>query len=384
MAALKTKIKSKKALPKTKVKTTVKKTPAKKIVKIVKKIQSKVKTKIKLKPIGLTRYKQNPILAPRDYDWETKASFNPTAFLGTDKIHIIYRAIGEDDSSALGYAATVDGSKITERPPYYIYRRFNPSLIDFKKEPINYMSGGGWNGGCEDPRVTRIGDMVYLIYTAFDGWGSVRLALTSIPLKDFEEKHFNWKTPVLISQPNEVNKNWALFPEKINGKFALLHSISPDILIDYFTDLNELDGNKFIDSIHSWSAEWNKREPGIRGIGPAPIKTTAGWLILYHKMEQRDPDRYKLWAMLLDLKDPTKVLYKSPSAILEPDEWYENEGYKWGVVYSCGAVVKDGTLFVYYGGADKVACVATIELDELLEDLKKHKVAKLKKAKLAI
>ena len=73
--------------------------------------------------------------------------------------------------------------------------------------------------------------------------------------------------------------------------------------------------------------------------------------------------------MILDSKDPTKVLYRSNQPILEPDESYENEGYKSGVVYSCGAVIKDGRLFVYYGGADKVSCVATTNLDKFLKEL---------------
>ena len=70
------------------------------------------------------------------------------------------------------------------------------------------------------------------MYTAFDGWGSVRIALTSIGLTDFLKKDWQWKKPTLISPPGEIHKNWVLFPEKINGKFAILHSISPDILID--------------------------------------------------------------------------------------------------------------------------------------------------------
>ena len=98
---------------------------------------------------------------------------------------------------------------------------------------------------------------------------------------------------------------------------------------------------------------------------------------MYHKKEHYDSHRYKLWAMILDLKDPTKILFNSNQPILEPDEWYENEGYKSGVVYSCGAIVKDGQLFVYYGGADKVSCVATADLNKFLKELTLHKAPKL-------
>ncbi|KKR73430.1 MAG: hypothetical protein UU17_C0036G0008, partial [Candidatus Nomurabacteria bacterium GW2011_GWA1_40_8] len=218
--------------------------------------------------------------------------------------------------------------------------------------------------------------------TAFDGWGSVRMALTSISLDDFVSKHFDWKRPVLISPPHQIHKNWVLFPEKINGKYAVLHSISPKIMIDYFKSLDELDGNNFIYSVHQASPLWQTRDRLVRGVGPSPLKTPYGWLVLYHKMDKHENHRYKLWAMILDAKDPTKILYNSHQAILEPDEWYENEGYKGGVVYSCGAVVKDGQLFVYYGGADKVSCVATTNLDKFLEELIHSKMSSLKNKKM--
>jgi len=97
-------------------------------------------------------------------------------------------------------------------------------------------------------------------------------------------------------------------------------------------------------------------------------------------MDHNNPDRYRMGAILLNLKDPTKILYRSKNPILEPEEDYENNGHKWGVIYSCGAVVKNGELFVYYGGADKFVCVASINLKELIDDLKKDKDIKLIKS----
>jgi len=207
------------------------------------------------------------------------------------------------------------------------------------------------------------------------------MALTSISLDDFISRRWNWKEPVLISPPGQIHKNWVLFPEKIKGKYAILHAISPKIMIDYFDSLDELDGKNFIYSVHQSSALWGTRDKLIRGVGPSPIKTKYGWLVLYHKMEKHDTNRYKLWAMILDAKDPTKILYDSNQPILEPDVWYENEGYKSGVVYSCGAVIKDGELFVYYGGADKVSCVATTNLDKFLKELMRSGASKLKPAR---
>jgi beta-1,2-mannobiose phosphorylase / 1,2-beta-oligomannan phosphorylase len=171
-----------------------------------------------------------------------------------------------------------------------------------------------------------------------------------------------------------------LFPEKINGKFAILHSFAPEILIDYFDSLDELDGTRFIKSNNTRPVDSSRTwDSWFRGVGPSPIKTDLGWLIIYQAMDHRNPDRYRIGALILDINDPTKILYRCVAPILEPEEYYENNGWKWGVVYSCGAVVKNGTLFVYYGGADKVIGVATIKLAELLLDLKKHKAVKLKK-----
>ncbi len=351
--------------------------------KIVKKISTKKKTVKKVTKKVLVKLKKslhNPIIGPRLYAWESKATFNPTAFLANGRVSLIYRAIGDTDSSVLGYAGSADGYHIDERLPHAVFERLNNFSRDsFSSSPINYISGGGWNGGCEDPRTTLLDNTVYMLYTAFDGWGSLRIALTSIKLDDFEKKRWKWKNPVLISPVNEIHKNWVLFPEKIKGKFAILHSISPNIMIDYFDSLDELNGNKFIHSIHNRDALWASSNKFVRGAGPAPIKTKDGWLVLYHAIEKNDSNKYKLFAMILDAKNPTKVLYDSKYPVLEPETWYENEGYKGGVVYSCGAVVKDETLFVYYGAADKVVGVATIKIAELLEDLKKHKAMKLKK-----
>ena len=85
-------------------------------------------------------------------------------------------------------------------------------------------------------------------------------------------------------------------------------------------------------------------------------------------MDKNDPGRYKLGAMLLDLKDPTRVLYRSTYPILEPDEWYENN-WKPGIIYVSGAVIKNGTIFLYYGGGDKHIGVATVKLDDFISKL---------------
>ena len=86
--------------------------------------------------------------------------------------------------------------------------------------------------------------------------------------------------------------------------------------------------------------------------------------------------------MLLDLNNPTKILYRSREPILVPDQRYENEGFKSGVVYASGAIIKDDQLYVYYGGADSVICVATAPLEEFLQSLMKGRAPQLKKMSL--
>lgn len=352
------------------------------------KVKSKAKPKAKKKssPLELKRSKKNPIIMPESGKyWESKAAFNPSAIIHDGKVHVVYRAIGDSDISVLGYAKSEDGFSFDKNSKALAYWSKQGPIIYIADPRILYSSGGGWGGGCEDPRLTLLGDRVYMLYTLFDGWGSLRIALTSVNLQDFINKRFNWKEPVLISPPGEIHKNWVLFPEKIDGpttsgasKYAILHSISPKILVEYLDSMEELDGTKFIKSVHQGDPRWQLREKGMRGVGGAPVKTKDGWLVLYH----RDEDgKYKIFAMLLDLKDPTKVLYRSQEPILEPEEWYENEGYKSGVVYSCGAVVKNDMLVVYYGGADKVSCVATADLNLFLKELIRTGAPKLKSKK---
>ncbi len=320
----------------------------------------------------LDRYHGNPILGPRkENDWEAGEVFNPAAFLSDDgQVHILYRAIGRNGLSTVGYANSRDGFSIHERLDMPIYVS-SATLDDVKvsriqeKCSVPYASGGGW-GGSEDPKITRVEDTLYMTYTAFDGFNFPRVALTKIALDDFLSRKWNWSRPVLISPPGEIHKNWTIFPEKIHGKFAVLHSISPEVRIDYFDTL-DFDGNTFIKSEHSKTPLQGRWELLVRGVGPSPIKTKEGWLVLYHATT-RDCG-YKLGAMLLDKKDPTKVIARSKAPILEPTVWYENEGSKPRIVYSCGAVVKDETLFVYYGGADTVTCVATVPLPRLLRAL---------------
>ena len=159
----------------------------KKIIKKLSLKRSSKKKKVEKKSTKtLERFVGNPVIFPASGKyWESKATFNPTAFEHDGKVHVIYRAISAGDLSTLCYALSKDGYYMTDRnfKPIFIHSNLCPRT----SEPIFYNSGGGWNGGAEDPRVTKIGDRIYMLYTAFDGWGSVRIGLSSISLEDFSE-----------------------------------------------------------------------------------------------------------------------------------------------------------------------------------------------------
>lgn len=331
--------------------------------------------------LSLVRSLRNPILRPGRSPWTAEAVMNPAAIVLGNRTHLIYRAIGIDGVSRLGYASSHDGIVFDKRLPYPVYVAQKPRSLPGhvqKYSPVLYPSGGSW-GGCEDPRMVVIEGRVYVTFNMFDGWDFIRVAAISIAEDDFiKEQFWKWDGPHLLSRPGELHKNWVLFPEKINGKYAILHSIAPEVDVAYRDSVEDIGITEPF--VKSWvgSRDGLPEREGVwdsfvRGAGPPPLRTDRGWLLLYHAIDSRDPGRYKLGAMLLDINDPTKVLYRSATPILAPDENYENHG-KPGIVYACGAVIRpsnglgagDKTLFIYYGGADKVVCVATTPLNPFL------------------
>lgn len=339
--------------------------------------------KIKNVSLNLKKVDHNPILSPKnDNNWEAFNTFNPAALYEDGKVHLLYRAQGYDYISVIGYASSSDGYTIDQR---HIEPAYIPSEDFEYRGPVKpthishmYVSGGGY-GGAEDPRLTRIDDRVYMTYVAFDGYNPPRVALTSILLDDFLNHRWLWERPVIISPPGVVDKNAVIFPEKINGKYVIMHRIYPDILIDFVDTLN-FDGTWWLKGEHKISPRPNMWDSRKIGAGAPPIKTKDGWLLIYQSVGNQDPGKYKIGAMLLDLKDPTKVLHRANAPILEPDEQYENNGFKAGVAYPCGAVVIDDTLFVYYGAADSYVCLATANLNAFLSELKYSEISKLNPA----
>lgn len=355
--------------------------------------------------ISLEKAKENPLLSPRTYHaWEALATFNPTVFELDGKFHILYRAMGYDAISSVGYAVSTDGITIDKRydKPIYVPREpfegVNGVEFDAHSTP-RYMSGGGW-GGCEDARATVINERLYILYAAFDGYNEPNVAISSISLDDFRNENWQkWDKPKLItnsliSTKNPAATEWtradrpnaqytgekdaAVLPEKINGKYVIFHRIWPNIVIDYVDSL-DFDGKTFLRGEHLIKIRPNMWDSAKVSLAATPIKTKEGWLMIYNAVDKRDPSKYKLGAMMLALDEPTKVLFRCTHQILEPVEHYENGGLKSGIVFSGGAIIKDGTLFVYYGGSDQHTCVATYNATEFIEKLKEDSALKIKK-----
>lgn len=318
----------------------------------------------------LARHMDNPLISPHDTnEWETFTTFNPAACVIDGRVHILYRAQGYDYISTIGYATSRDGLIIEDRydsPVYSPAAHFEENTTGRVDESL--VSGGGY-GGCEDPRISVIDGRVYMVYVAFDGWSPPRLAMTSICIEDFLAKRWNWTKPVLISRPGIIDKSGCILPEKVNGKYVVFHRVFPNILIDYVDDLNFDGKTHFLKGEYEIPIRphmWDSRKIGV---GAPPIRTEHGWLLIYYGVDDRDDSKYHIGAMLLDLNDPTHVLYRSNHPILEPTENYEMNGFKPGIAYPCGAVVMENMLYVYYGAADTHVCVATARLDKFLEEL---------------
>lgn len=308
------------------------------------------------------RARENPIIAPKpEHPWESKATFNAAALDINGTVHIVYRALSDKNVSALGYATSKSGTKITERSNEPIY---------LPREEFEAQRGGdGMNSGCEDPRLSLIGNTIYLAYTAFNGRDPWSAALSSISVKDFLAKKWDkWASPQLVTPSGVKDKDFCLLPEKVNGQYMLIHRLDAtgEICADFFDtlDFSSRRINRCIEIIGPRPGMWDWVKIGVGG---PPIKTSAGWLLLYHGVSRRGT--YRMGAALLDLKNPALVLARTIDPIFEPTEQYELEGLVPRVVFSCGAVARRDTLLLYYGAADSTVGVARLSVKKLLKML---------------
>jgi len=176
--------------------------------------------------------------------------------------------------------------------------------------------------------------------------------------------------------PDHDDKDCALFPERIGGEFAAAHRIEPNIELAFFDRIKKLDrapkdpySKNYLKRIQANvimkpERKWEEKKVGI---GPPPIRTDAGWLVIYHGVDSNTV--YRAGAALLDLENPCRVIARTSEPILEPEEDYERIGVVPNVVFPEGAIVMNDELRVFYGGADRVCCVASVPMKLLMESL---------------
>ncbi len=318
----------------------------------------------------LKRYEGNPVLEPRGDAWESIAVFNCATAYKNGKIHVFYRAVGDyvDYISRLGYATFDEDLNLLER----------------SEEPIFSPDIKLWEMSIEDPRFTEIDNELYLTYVVTptpSPPSAVRRRL-GIPKPETagprtalaRVEDFRQFTRLGIITPYDADeRDVVLFPEKIQRRYAAIHRpgnwIGPGYPVERpsicFAFLDELPGRMYDHKVIMEPEQpWEGKKIGA---GPPPIKTEAGWLLIYHGV---DPDHvYRAGAVLLDLEKPWRVLARTVEPILEPEEGYEREGDVPNVVFPEGAEVIGDELLVFYGAADKVCCAARARLDELISHL---------------
>ncbi len=325
--------------------------------------------------VRLQRHPENPILQPRSHvDWEAGAVFNCGATLDDQgRVRLLYRAVargyrpkpqgrGYDNYiSSVGMAVSDDGVHFTLQP-----------------KPVLRPEAPWDPWGCEDPRVTRL-DLEgrptwWVTYTAmtepaFAGHGNrVGLARTH----DFRTFH---KHGHLL--PGVESKNAVLFPELHRGRVVLLHRMMPSIYIAFLPPefLWEPDP-AFWEAYLVRAADYVLMEPRFPweeakiGAGPPPIPTEAGWVLFYHGVDRHRV--YRVGVALLDREDPARVLARLPYPLMEPQAPYEREGDVPNVVFPTGAVVREGTVYLYYGAGDKVCALATAPLEAIVQALRRE------------
>ncbi len=295
----------------------------------------------------LHRWRRNPIITLHDMPYRANTVFNGTPVRLNGEYLMVIRVEGQQGYSFFALARSRDGLHFEVDP--------TPWVLPAEDEPWRVWE----ENGIEDPRVTTIDGVHYIMYTAVGRYG-YRIALAKTT--DF----ISFERIGMVSGPG--NKDGVLFPEKVNGLYCRLDrpigngvgsiwvSYSPDLLQWGDSEVCFAPRARYWDSFRI-------------GASAPPIKTDRGWLEIYHgvKMTSAGPI-YRIGTAMLDLEDPSQVIGRCLSPLLSPREEYERVGDVGNVVFACGAIVEDdGEVKVYYGGADTAICVATADLDEIIE-----------------
>ena len=301
-----------------------------------------------MKPAMIKRYSHNPILTKDDVPYPVATVHNAGVVKFNNRYIMIFRSHKLNGRSILGKAESDDGYNFkVDKEPFMV-----PATEGVFKEYEEY--------GIEDPRIVFLGGEHLITYSAYSRHG-VRIGLA---------KTLDFKYVERFSFITEADyRNVVIFPEKFNGLYARLdrpHSeISPwSIWISYSPDLKYWGESKLI--MKPVQYHWDEMKIGP---GAPPVKTPRGWLNIYHGVfPTMDGCVYRLGVALHDLEDPSRIIAVGDEWILQPEEVYEITGYVHNVVFTCGAVPgEDGSIKIYWGGADKVMCVGTANMEELVD-----------------
>jgi len=327
------------------------------------------------------------ILEKTNLEFENKGVLNPACIQVDDITHMFYRASNHNEVSSIGYCQ-LKNNKVVKR----------------LKEPVLFPEYDYEKKGVEDPRITLLEGIYYLFYTAYDGKNALIAYATSKNLVHFVKQGFispkiSYDEAEDIFRESKIRERYsmfemfykekggqdillfekdaALFPEKINNQFALFYRILPGIQIIYFNKFSELTTDYWRDYFKNLG-DYIALDPLYwfenRNIGGGcpPIKTKDGWLIIYHAVEDTPLGKiYHAAAALLDLKNPLKILGRLAEPLFSPNADWEKKGVTNNVVFPTGATVQGNKLYIYYGAADKLIAAKSIDLTELLIELKK-------------
>jgi len=299
----------------------------------------------------IRRYAWNPILTPDSWPYPASAVFNPGAVEVNGETVLLVRVEDARGFSHLTVARSRDGKTNWRIDP-------QPTLLsdpDYHEER--------W--GVEDPRVVWLKEMgeYAVTYVSFSRGGPVvSLAMT----KDFHS--FRRLGPLL---PPE-DKDASLFPRLIKDRFALVHRPiirgEAHMWIAFSPDLKYWGDHQVLLPVRpGW---WDGHRVGL---GPPPIETPEGWLIIYHGVRlTASGSLYRVGLALLDLDEPWKVIRRSEEWVFGPHEFYERFGDVPGVIFPTGAIVETSTniLRLYYGAADTTVALALAKVDQMLEHLR--------------
>jgi len=292
----------------------------------------------------IQRYEGNPILRPEQIP-DASAVFNSGFAEHEGKTYGVLRIEQLSGLQSMRVAESTDGIDFRVR---------NEHILVPEAEPMaTYLEA------CYDPRITKIDDTYYITYAAENRFGcQIGLART----QDFE----TFEIIDTIAEPD--NRNIVLFPRKIRGMYWRLDrpfsGMQGGIWVSQSPDLIHWGRHRCI--MESRRFHWDR---GKIGPGAPPIETDEGWLVLYHGTTPScNGLMYRVGVALLDLEDPTRVIARPKGFLLSPYELYEQVGNVPNVCFPCAAIPKpDGTLWIYYGGADTVLCLALAKIRDLLD-----------------